>query len=493
MEAISTKLERHQAALLGLIGAGSAAALSIVGVQGFSANAYATAGVATLALALLAGLTYQRPSIPLVLAIVFLTSPLSLVLSLQQSAGASAFLLAGSLIGFALRKPLQSFVRDPMLWPIAALAGLGLAGAAYGFWLGNESTYVLGDSFQLVEFALVYFLASQLLRDVKTTRLALRFWLASVLLTVFVELLLVALGPAAGDLLPAWEGSAISGVIVRTVDINATILFAVLFNLYPVAQTRSQRFWIRLALIPTIANIALSLSRGLWLCTLIAVAVSLLLQQRASRKRLLRAFAAASVALVLLAGAWGLKSNTETSMLDVFGDRIFYGVEQVQEGFAGEENMATRRFMEWVIVGPQVLDRPVLGHGLGATYAICGFAVLETRTSALIDHHFIHNLYLLTAFRVGAVGLGLLVWVFARYFRMTFRGYKTMPASTEKALVVGLLASVIGQLVLSATQPTITDHPTCAVIACAMALSTKLATAKGTPQAHAASPNMATP
>jgi O-antigen ligase len=136
--------------------------------------------------------------------------------------------------------------------------------------------------------------------------------------------------------------------------------------------------------------------------------------------------------------------------------------------------MATRRFLEMVIVGPQVLSNPWIGHGLGATYVIAGFAVLDAGTRGLIDHHFIHNLYLVTAFRMGVIGLGLLVWVLFRYFLSTLGAYRKMPLVLNKALVAGFAAGIIGQLVLSFTQPTVIDHPTCALIACAMALSLRL-------------------
>jgi len=58
-----------------------------------------------------------------------------------------------------------------------------------------------------------------------------------------------------------------------------------------------------MALIPTVANIVLSLSRGIWLCTLVAAFVSMALQAKNVRKRLLAAVALASICLVLLATA----------------------------------------------------------------------------------------------------------------------------------------------------------------------------------------------
>jgi O-antigen ligase len=248
----------------------------------------------------------------------------------------------------------------------------------------------------------------------------------------------------------------------------------VLINLYPVSKTTSQRVWIWVALVPTVANIALSLSRGLWLCTLVAAVVSLMLQGRTRRKRLLAASALMCVSVLLFAAAWKIGQYSDGSLLSVFQERTLRGVDQVEQGFAGDETMATRRFLEMAIVGPQLLAKPWLGYGLGATYVIGGFAVLDSGTNAPIDHHFIHNLYLVTAFRMGGIGLALMFWVLFRYFRKILQVSRNMPTDVNKALVSGFIASVAGQLFLSNTQPTIIDHPTCALIACAMALSFRL-------------------
>jgi O-antigen ligase len=474
MDVIAHKRGHAQAAVLSLASAVSAISVAAVGYQGASASTYALLGISLLGLILFSALMYLRPMVTLVIAIIFLTSPIPLVLTLRQSALASAVLLGATSLGLAVRTQLRAVTPDPMILPIGVFAAYGLFSAAYGLWAGNDVGYVLGDCFQVIEFALVYFLISRVFRDRATIHRALRFWLFSILGTVLVELLLFALGPNAGQILPHWEGSSGSEELVRTIDIDATILFAVLINVYPITTTRRQRFWIWAALIPTAANIALSLSRGLWLCTLLAVVVSLLLQGGKVRNRVLKASALVSCGGVLLAAAWNIESDSDSSMLDVFEERLAHGVDQVEAGFAGTESMATRRFLEIASVGPQVLASPWLGHGLGATYVIGGFAVLDAGTDAPIDHHFIHNLYLVTAFRMGLIGLGLLLFVLFHYFRRLLKAYRKMPAGTDKALVTGFAAAVIGQLLLSLTQPTILDHPTCALIACVMAVSVRL-------------------
>jgi O-antigen ligase len=478
MSAIAGR-QHVQAGVLALTAAAFAASIPEVIYRGPGASGYALADMALLALALLSVLVYTRPLVALCIALIFMTSPLSLVLSLQWSALVSALLLTGACLGVALRTPLRTMVPDPLFLPIAIFTIYGLLSAVYGLFLGNEVGYLLGDLFQIIEFAAVYFLTVQLLSDGKKIHLFLRVLFISMMITVFVELVLFALGPAAGDLLPSWDGSYISGSLVRTVDIDATILFAVLINLYATAASGRLRLWTGLALVPTVANIALSLSRGLWLCTLVIIIMSVMLSAGRARARLLTTFGFLAVCVAMLAGTWKISSgsveDTDVSLLDVLEERVYYGADQVSAGLAGEEGMATRRFLEMAIVGPQVLAKPWIGYGLGATYVIGGFAVLDSGTKGLIDNHFIHNLYLVTAFRLGMIGLGLLLWLLFRYFRRIRRAFKNMPMSMAKALIAGFIACAVGQMFLSITQPTIVDHPTCALIASAMALSFRLA------------------
>jgi O-antigen ligase len=472
MEALAQKPGHLTVAMLGFTAAVSAISLVAVSDRP-TGSGYALACLVPLVVGIFSLLAYTRPLTTLLVALIFMTSPIRLALTAQQSAAVSMFLLGAAAVGLAVRNHWRAFASDAMLVPVGLFATYGIASGVHGVLLGNPMANILGDCVQVVEFALVYFLVTQLLRSEASLRLLLRSLMISMLFMVMVELVLFALGPTAEGLLPSWQGSS-SQELVRTIDIDATILFAVLINLYPLVRSPRQRHLIWAALIPTVANIALSLSRGIWVCSLAAVLASLVLQGGKIRARLLKASAWAGVGLMLLAAAWQIGSSGDGSLMDVFEERIFHGVDQVQEGFAGTESMATRRFLEMAIVGPQVLEQPWFGHGLGATYIIGGFAVLDAGTSGLIDHHFIHNLYLATSFRMGLVGLGLLFWVLGRYFRQILKTYKRMPPDFNKAIIAGLVASVFGQLFLSVTEPTVIDHPTCALIATAMAVSFRL-------------------
>jgi len=220
----------------------SAISVTVVIHDGTAASGYALFWVTVLALAAFFALVCTRPLVAFTVALIFMTSPFPLALSLPQSALVSGLLLGGASVGFALRTPFRSIVPDPLIFPVAMFAVYGVVSAVYGLWLGNELGYVLGDCFQVIEFAVAYFLVSQLLNNREKGRLVLRWLLISILVTILLELGLFVLGPRAGDLLPSWEGSSVSEVLVRTIDIDATILFAMLVNLYPAAKSSRQRF-----------------------------------------------------------------------------------------------------------------------------------------------------------------------------------------------------------------------------------------------------------
>ncbi len=273
---------------------GFAAAVSAISLVAVSdrptGSGYALACLVPLVVGIFLLLAYTRPLTTLLLALIFITSPIRLALTAQQSAAVSMFLLGGAAVGLILRTHWRAFTPDPMLVPVGLFTQRnGIASGVHGFLLGNPVANILGDCVQVVEFALVYFLVTQVLRSEASLHLLLRTLLISMLIMVMVELGLFTLGPTADGLLPSWQGGS-SPELVRTIDIDATILFAVLITLYPLARSPRQRSLIWAALIPTVANIALSLSRGIWVCSLAAVLASLVLQGGKIRARLIKNF-----------------------------------------------------------------------------------------------------------------------------------------------------------------------------------------------------------
>jgi hypothetical protein len=407
---------------------------------------------------------FVKPFHSLLFTLVFLASPFPLLLGNTWSGLIAGGLLGISILGTALRSSFSRITwRDPLLLLSWAFVTYGALSAVRGLWEGNPLPWVVGDLFQVLEFAFGYILVSALVTRADAVYRLLKWLGVTVVVTIVFELAIPLLGLNA--LLPSWEGT-----VSRTIDMGALFLLVMLLTLYSVNEQRTWRLWVWILLIPTAMNILLSLTRGLWVSSIVAVSASALLLRGRARWHLLRTFAVLAVVAVLSAAAVQVESGG-SSLFNVFEERVAWGQTQVEQGLTGEESLATRRFMEFVIISPELLTAPVLGKGLGATYAIGSFAVLDAGNVDVIDHHYIHNLFLMVAFRMGAIGLFLFVWILYRYFRDALAACLKLPGGVNQALVVGLFASVFGQAVLSMTWPTILDHPTSGITGCAMALT----------------------
>jgi O-antigen ligase len=157
----------------------------------------------------------------------------------------------------------------------------------------------------------------------------------------------------------------------------------------------------------------------------------------------------------------------------VIADRISYSLVQIDNASPEEQVLSGRRLLEYLLILPSVAEHPLAGKGLGATFEIAGDAVLEGPKGEQVDHHYIHNLYLLVAFRLGVPALLALLVILWKYFRRSIRNLRSpnfSPAGT--ALLAGLIAAMFGEVVLSLTSPTFLNHPTAGVLGCIMAITT---------------------
>jgi O-antigen ligase len=125
-----------------------------------------------------------------------------------------------------------------------------------------------------------------------------------------------------------------------------------------------------------------------------------------------------------------------------------------------------------VLLLHEIADRPLLGHGLGATYVIAGSAVMGGPKGQQVSFHFVHDFYLAIAFRLGLPGLAIFLTLLWIYFSQTWRNLHSGSVSLQTlALPAGLAAAVFGQAVLSLTSPVFINHPTGGVIGSMIAMT----------------------
>ncbi len=157
----------------------------------------------------------------------------------------------------------------------------------------------------------------------------------------------------------------------------------------------------------------------------------------------------------------------------VVAERIGYSTLQFDHVSEEDQNLSGRRLLEYILVLPHVAEHPIMGNGLGATFLIAGDAVLQGPKGEQIDFHYIHNLYLLIAFRLGIPVLLVLFVLLWKYFRRSTKKLKSLNLSPgTSVLMAGLIAAVFGEVVLSVTSPTFLNHPTAGLLGCIMAITT---------------------
>lgn len=398
-----------------------------------------------------------QPFVNFGLTVFYLIGVMAFMLETGFAAVAIAILLiwncfAGIVLvsGFKLPFPPGS-LRVPLL-----LCSIAAFGAVYGIARGNRASWVLGDGYQIIEFALLFFLAQILVRTEKQFRTMANAIVGSVIAACVLQ---TADGLMGASYLPHLNQQGVD--VVRTINLNTPIAFVVLLAMLTVAKTKK---WILAGMGILAVNLIWSFTRGLWVATFASTLFLLMIIRSRARLAILKWTFASCVIVTPFLYLSGLGS--------VIIDRIGFSV--VQFSSASEENQVQsgRRILEYLLILPQVAEHPIVGKGLGATFEIAGDAILEGPKGEQVDHHYIHDLYLQVAFRLGIPALIVFLVLLWKYFRRSVKNLRTLNLSPDNAAIMaGLIAAMFGEAVLSLTSPTILNHPTAGLIGCIMAMT----------------------
>src|SRR5947209_1494862 len=456
----SFRFHEHRAlfASLGVLALISVMVLSEVLFKGILTGFYIGLAVA---LVFATFLCLLRPRAILYAVLIYLASPVPVLWSPSYSGAITGILLVNCIAGVLLTEGLEAFrpfKTRATLWLILAM----IAALIYAVLSGNRPGYLLGDFYQIFEFVSVFVLTRMLIRSEEQWRAVVNVLLGIIVATSLMQLADAVQG---ADYLPHLNQFGVD--LPRTINLNAPVAFCAIFSLVSVDRRR----WKALAacLVILSVNLVFGFTRGLWLATLVSIVFLLIVQHRRARRKAIKYVASLTVVFVLSASILTLGSN---NFLKIIEERVVYSVTQYESASGGEEVLSARRFIEWVLIGSQMVEHPIAGKGLGATYEIAGEAVLEGPQGEQIDFHYIHNLYLLIAFRLGIPALLLFLFILWKYFRRSISNYRSTSFAPENAaLLAGLIAAIFGELVLSMTSPTLLNHPTGGVLGCIMALT----------------------
>ncbi len=400
-----------------------------------------------------------RPFVNLGVTIFFLVSVNTSILGTVLSAAIAALLIGNCFIGAGLasglKLPLQpSSLRLPLL-----LCSVAALGAVYGLARGNRVSLVLGDFYQIIEFASLFVLARMLVRTEQQLRTMANVLVGSMIATSVLQMAdaLMEASYLANSHLERQAGPD----LLRTINMNAPIAFVALLAALPVARTK---WWLLAGLGLVEINLILSFTRGLWAATL-ASAIFLLIVTRDSRAAILKFGFGAGVFAIAFLYVAGLGT--------VAADRLGFGIQQLRSVPKDKQILSGRRRLEFTLILPQIAEHPLMGEGLGATYRIAGDAILDGPKGEIIENHYIHDLYLQVAFRLGVPALLIFLALLWAYFRRSIGNLRASNLSPENsALMAGLVAAMFGEVLLSLTSPTFLNHPTAGVIGCIMAMTT---------------------
>jgi hypothetical protein len=417
------------------------------------------------------------------------------VIDFRASAVVTGLLTANCLAGILLIRHRKLFDYRNYAVPALAFMAVAILSALYGIVRGNPLLFVLGDVYQIAEFALLFMLSAA----VVTTAKRLEYLVAVfVLVTIFTSLLQTVDAFSQASYLPEMEGISTK----RVINMYAPIAFPILLAVVPIV-----RVWplvlTALAIVETF--VILSFSRGLWLAAGMATLFLLLTSRGEIRGQLVKVSLAGGAFAVAIIFGFGLGP--------VIFHRVSYGVEQLRDvprakapevpgteppavpgtepsGVSAAESsagagansrlsevpylhgdLASRRVLEHVLLLQKIAEKPFLGHGLGATYLIAGDAVLGGPKGRQISFHFIHDLYLAVPFRMGLPVLAFLLGALGLYFGKALRNIRLSlrPDNLTDRLSAGMVAAVFGQAVLSLSSPVLLTHPTGGMIGIIMA------------------------
>jgi len=305
---------------------------------------------------------------------------------------------------------------------IRSLTGLDKATMAFVL-LGELSLFVSANrgvsirEFRVivVEPALLYFLLRQLRLDRKQ-------------LLRLVDALV--LGGVAVSLIGLWQYLGHGDVIVtegvrrmRAVYASPNNLSLLLDRIIPLAiaicvvgGTLRRRAY-ALALLPLLAGLFLTYSRGGWVLGLPAALLTIGLV-RGRRATLVAASIVVGCVLLLLPLA---------------------GTQRITSLFDTEQGTTFRRIKLWQAAVAMIQDHPLTGIGLdNFLYEYPNYMLSEAWEEPFLSHP--HNIVLDYWTRLGMGGVAVLVWLVVAFFAAARRQYHCLPDGDERAIILGWMA-----------------------------------------------------
>jgi len=439
--------------------------LGLVQHPGF-ALALAVLGAAALSLSV------ARPEIGLGLTLVYVLSPLSFYLVFRHASWSQPYPdatdlaidglvtatgSAATFTGLLLRGSATIRSRAPFELPLVALAAVALVAGAYGLVRGNGPRLVASDLLPIGELVFFYFATLSFIREPQVLKRIFTLGIATMALTAIVRLGLYTQGQA---------GIGVAPIVLAHRTIPRLFLLQPVAWVLPlvVAYAFHNERGLRRLLTGSICGlftveVLLSFERGLWAFALVGLLVVGLNELALIPSRAIVLKSAVALAVGGLVVAVSLQMLTRSNPLGLIIERVAYTGQQLQ----GASPIQHKRQDETADLIHSILNdrwQLALGHGLGATYlGPTGLREGDYLQTQLTVKHYTFNTYLGVAYRMGLVGLAVLLWFVGAALASAWKLMRRADSSSKRAMAAAVFGATLGLAVMSIVDPYLLAHP----------------------------------
>lgn len=229
---------------------------------------------------------------------------------------------------------------------------------------------------------------------------------------------------------------------VRGAGNENVLLFGTIFCLAALLSAKS--FWIKavllLGLLLSIGAVIVTLTRSLWVVTILASGIIFLVSEKPVKRRfLLYSGFAFGVAGILAVIYW------EFTLFIV--EILVFRFTSIGDGL--QDLSLLNRFYEMQHVWERIKENPISGWGFGTEYS--RYEILRGRATDMVSY--IHNGYLALWFKMGIFGLMTMIAYFVTLFVVALKRTKTSSIAGIRLLSISTVAYIPAAGLMNITSP----------------------------------------
>src|SRR5262249_13152288 len=228
-----------------------------------------------------------------------------------------------------------------------------------------------------------------------------------------------------------------------------TVLFPLMVSLGLGGQEQRYRMAASVGAILAAAALVLCLERSSWIATGVGLLTLLSLTGRCAAATQLRRFRR----MALIVGTLGLLAVAGFLVGSGVRGRVVERAGSIASAVQGKSSTFNWRVQKWRGAAAMAIERPLWGWGPGQyvlreyRYTHLGSPPEEVRRFGASFDDLAFNEYLQTAAELGFPGLALYLLVLGSFFAKGARAAQVLPEGLRRAILLGCLAAVAGQMV----------------------------------------------